>query len=246
MVSSGDFEEAVVIGIDGPIHESAAFIDGLAARVMAAYESQPPFAPMELVQLPAREATRTKAFYRRLFAEGANPTEAFRTLASEVLALWCEDEFDAPHVAYGGSPHNTDPAFDLISLSNVPDGFLLRLTQVKATEGNLQYECAEALRGFTALRDGAYDSELWNRIATAVAINGSPDRMEAQEAFQARQSWLYRVVAVHAGDRAESRILTRFAQEIAGPTRRRTLDRIEIVWGAFWSAVAARVYEQLI
>jgi hypothetical protein len=128
-----------------PLHMEEEFLDALAGFLMSRYEGSPISQPMVLRTVRFSSPSRTKHFYRRLFDNLGNPTQAFLTWASETLALWIESALDESLYAEAGVPHASDPAFDVLSI--IQDGSMprLRITQVKATETNLQANCSGAI-----------------------------------------------------------------------------------------------------
>ncbi len=227
-----------------PLHFESEFLDALAERMMDAYEAQQPYdatlvLPRELLQRP----NRTREFYYRLFNPDDTIKEYFRTWGSETLAVWMEESLDDAEFALGGDPHNADPVYDVLSIviegDDVPR---LRVTQVKATERNLQALCGEALSGFDSLERGRHDAELNARLTLLRSRSNLVSPYPLQELAYNRR---YRITAVHADDPDSFEMLTTFQQKIQGGIERRSVRLVEVDWPEFWDELGARVYARL-
>lgn len=242
-VNPGGFSEARVVTQSGvPLHAEEQFLDAFALRIMNRYESQPLDEPMEIPVEYLETPDRTKHFYRRLFDEQGAHTQAFITEASETLALWIEERLDNVLFAQGGVPHNSDPAYDVLAIVENDPHPRLRVVQVKATEGNLQGNCNEALVKFERLERGDYDAELSASIDLLVGQRRAPEGVIARELKVNR---LYRVTVVHTESRDALQIMTTFDQKVRGNVERRSARLVEIVWADFWVTISLRVYAQL-
>jgi hypothetical protein len=243
-VDPGEFFETRLLPVDPSQPElQSEFLDELALRLMASYESESA-ARLISLKISVPSPTRTLAFYKRLLDADGNPTRAFITLASEVLAGWIQEALENALVVEPGGPHNCDPGFDLVSLfgdSADPD---LLLTQVKATENQLQHNCSEALQGFKRLDAGDYDAELMNRLALLERTNRLPPLLKARDLLMSPNR-NYRITALHSEDRDQMLILTTYDEAIAGARRQRGACLFRIVWPPFWTELSARVHAQL-
>ena len=248
-IQSGSFTEAHLRTHSGqPIHGEAQLITELARLSMLRYESQPTATFLvvddrgEFLDRPEK----TKKFYRRLFDSDGGPTQDSITWVSETLALWMETSFEPVLFAEAGRPHDTDPAYDIISLiGGGSDEAQMRLVQVKATENRLQDNRSQALRRFGQLENGGYDPELLHRLCLLEELGRLPEGLQPRELLYDRER-RYRVTGIHSQDRNNLTILTTYAQVITGGIWRRSARLVHLSdWQAFWSAVSEVVYAQL-
>lgn len=241
-VNPGDFHEFRIETIDGKtFHLADGFIDSLALRLMHRYERQPVDTLLEIdAELDIPE--RTKHFYRRLFGADGQYTLDFVTIASETIGLWIEEKLEQVIYAYSGTPHNSDPAYDVLSIYEEEGTPRLRVVQVKATESELQRNCSTALAKFERLERGDYDAELSASLDLIIGQRQVPDGLIIRELKLNRR---YRVTVVHGQDRDGISILTTYNEKITGDTIRRSSMLVRIEWPNLWDEVARRIYAQL-
>lgn len=243
-VMPGNYSETKLITLSKrPLHQEKLFLDELAERVMQRYEGRTNIRTLVIPQQVLKTPNRTKRFYHLLFDTDGNCTQDFLTEASETLALWLEQSMDSVIYAEAGLPHNSDPAYDVLSIihdaTRTPR---LRVIQVKATENRLQKNCNEALAKFRRLEEGHYDAQLNARLELLADRKSVPETLDVGELMYELR---YRVVAVHSEDRDEIQILTTYEKSIAGEIERRSARLIQIDWPGFWEQLARRVYDQL-
>jgi len=242
-VDRGDFYESRVQAItDEPFHEMYGFVDAFALRLMDRYERQPVDTTLEIDPAYLDNPERTKHFYRRLFDKDGNHTQEFITIASETIGLWIEDSLEHVLYAYGGIPHNSDPAYDVLSIYDEEGTPRLRAVQVKATEEDLQANCNKALAKFEQLENGDYNAELSASIDLIVEHRRAPDGLIARELKLNRR---YRVTVVHGQERDGILIMTTYHEKIRGDPIRRSSVLMKIHWPNLWECIAGRVYAQL-
>lgn len=246
-VSEGDFLESRLIAHSGQdLHLVKDFIGLLADFVMDGYESQPSPNRLVLRGLTPDNPKRTKHFYRRLFDSSGCPTDDFRSWASESLALLIEEQLEAAVHSEGGSPHNNDPAFDIISLLSDPNGEIhLCIVQVKATQNALQKNANEAIHKFTRLESGDYDAELSARLELVAMKSPALKSIDFAELMY-RQGRRYKLTAMHEQDRAMIGILTLFDKRVPGARNRRRVRLIRVDWASFWDTLGDAVYAHLV
>jgi hypothetical protein len=245
-ISAGDFLEAALETHSAePLHAVDEILDDLSQLLMLRYEGLP-ISKLDLSSTHAHDpARRTRNHYRRLFDASGVPRLDFRTWASESLALWIESALAGAIYAEGGLPHGNDPAFDVLSICHDNAGRQkLRITQVKATEKNLQAQGGDAIQKFELLENGYYDAELSARLEMIKDRKESPTEMNVGE-LMFDPGRLYRVTILHADDRARIDLMTQYGQKIPGDTERRSLLLVEIEWGLFWQILSGKVYGQL-
>jgi hypothetical protein len=242
-VDRGDFHELHIKTVTGEsFHVTDGFVDALALRIMQRYESQPIDATLEIDAEYLDNPERTKYFYRRLFQDDGLYTLEFVTTASETIGIWVEERLEQTLIAHGGIPHNSTPAYDVLSVYEEEGKQRLRVVQVKATKDELQSNCSEALTKFELLERGYYDAELSACIDLIVGQRRAPKGLIARELKLNRR---YRVTAVHSQEREGISIMTTFSEKIQGNTIRRSCVLIKIDWHDFWEHVARRIYAQL-
>jgi hypothetical protein len=243
MISEGDFFDARLVSQSGkPLITEVEFIDELAERIMARYES---LRGQFLVIRPVRPAPdRTKSYYKRLFDPDTGAYgDSFRTLASETMTRWAEESLESAFHAQAGPLENNDPAFDVLSVVRLEnDELRLRVVQTKATKDNLQNQCTLAVNSFAKLEAGEYDAILHDRLIL-LEDKGVISSGMARELLTDERT--YRVTAFHAEDRDKIKVLTTYSSKLPGTPERRTARFVHIEWPSFWDALAARIFEQL-
>lgn len=242
-VPSGNFREFRLLSLSGlPYHEDEPLLNALALRIMERYESQPFDEPMELPAELIAAPNRTKHFYRRLFDQQKNPTQDFRTEASETLAEWVEERLFGARFTHRGTPHNNDPAFDVLSIFDEQDKLRLRVVQVKATQDQLQQNCNTTLTKFMRLEMGYYDPILNSHLHMIANHRSSPPGLKLRELLFGRH---YRVAVIHGEERDGIEIMTTFEDKIRGVLDRRSGILMQVSWMDFWHNLGQRVYDQL-
>jgi hypothetical protein len=240
----GDYWEARISHIDGiELHADDAFMDALALKVMDHYESvnaddETLFLPRTSVASP----TRTRWFYRSLFNDDGTSRSDFCTEASETLGLWIEQSLDGALYVRRGIPHNSDFAFDVLSIVREGDQTAVRIVQVKATRANLYDLCRKGAIKFGLLHDGKYTAVLKAQIDLMRRDRYAPDDIDYHALFLHRQ---YRIITIHEQDRDDVTLLANFGALIPGPSQYRTLRLVRVVWADFWEILASKVYAQL-
>jgi hypothetical protein len=241
-VPTGNYWEAHVTHVDAiDLHVDDAFMDALALKVMATYESENDddetlFLPGGIVVAP----DRNKEFYAPLFNADGSYKDEFLTEASETLGMWVEQTFGETVFVKRGGPFNNDFGFDVLSVVSPDDH--LRIVQVKATKENLYGNCRVAAAKLGELHRGKYASVLKAKLEAIRRDVRTPDDVDLNEIFLHRR---YRVIAVHEEDRAGVTLMTNFADEIPGDAAMRSLRLVRVVWKDFWETLARRIYEQL-
>jgi hypothetical protein len=245
-VQPGSFLETVLESHSGAaLHTEEEFLTHLAELIMQRYEGHPVCEIKSLPGVTAEQPRRNKHHYRRLFNASGGATLDFHTWASETLSLWIEKAlFGAIH-AEAGAPHSSDPAFDVLSIcrdaQTIPK---LMLTQVKATEKNVQAKSAEALSNFERLEFGHYDAEISTKLELIKFRKDSPSDIDFAELLYDPER-RYRVAVVHDTDPSGFSILTQFDRKVPGMPERRSVCLIRVAWPLFWETLGRKVYEQL-
>ena len=242
-VAAGDFVEVSLTPAVGV--SEVDFVEELAERVIATYQGEQPRGPFIALEAPEPEAaTRTKSFFQRLIDTQGNPTESFVTWASEALAHWVEESLGGATQSSMGPPHNSDPAFDVISVTFDGTAARLCVVQVKATESDLQGNASKAARRFARLERGDYDPELLNRLV--VMNERMPLPAAPRELLFDLPGRSYRVSGVHGQEREGLTVLTRYDQQVAGPRERRKALFMRVSdWDGFWQTLASAVHARL-
>ena len=245
-IDPGWFLEGSLTSIGSvPIEGVDPLIEELAFRLMLRYESQPVPHLLSLENVPLESPERTRAFYRRLILPDGTHTPYFETWASETLASWIEETFEATQCVDSGKPHASDPAYDIITLISVDGSFLLRLVQVKCTENNLGPNCNTALAKFKLIESGHYLSELKAQLTLLKDLGRLPTTVVPRDLLYDSAFW-YRVTALHGEDRNLVQIMTTCQERIPGEVSRRSARLIRIVnWSGFWSALSGKVHAHL-
>jgi hypothetical protein len=249
VISPGDFAEARLLTISGAeLRNELDFLRHLAMRLMDTYEGTQAgeLAALELHTEPERPE-RTRSFYHLLFETDGTPTDDFRTWASENVAAWLEESFDTPYRVSLNPPHNNEPGYDLIAAYDDVDSLpWIRLVQVKATQGNLRWNCNGALDGFKQLEAGDYNSRLNAKLHMMERTGDLPVGASARELVFDLDRRRYRVVAVHEEDRDTIQIMTTYDVKLPGERARRSARLVRVTgWQEFWMALGAIVYAQL-
>lgn len=248
VVDPGNFTEARLVSLSGrPLHEEVGFVEALADEFMARYEGQPTGSLLEYEDAAVIEQPeRTHEFYRHVLDADGNPLDDFQVWATESLATWMEEEFEAPLLVDCNRPHTNDPVYDVITLVSDTRGVpRLRLVQVKSTELNLQRECNVALDGFRTLESGKYYPHLWNRLRLLRRHPGWPKERTVRDLFY-DPSKCYRVTAVHSADRDAMDIMTTYSQKVDGDLARRSARLVHIAnWTEMWRTLAGAVNQRL-
>jgi hypothetical protein len=246
LITPGDFLEASLTTVSGaPIESQDELLCEWAGRLMLRYESQP-IAPTLVLNADLLECPhRTKHFYRRLFDSDGSPTQHFLTWASETLAHWMEHTFEGVYLAEG-SIADQEPGYDIICLYlDDSDSPRLHLTQVKATQHELQRNCNDALEKFRRLDNGDFDRELLSRLRLLHDLGRMPTGSQPAEVLYA-PGRSYRVTALHSQDRTAIHIMTTYSERIPGQPKRRTARMIYIAdWPQLWNKLARILYAQL-
>lgn len=243
----GDFTEARLLTRAGePVDSEARFTFELSTRVLARYESVPVPTLLSLEQVQLESPSRTKHFYRRLFDGQGAHTPEFVTWASESLVVWMEQTLENNLHVRGGDPHNSDPAFDALGIfTDESDVVRMRLIQVKATESQLQSNCAAAVVKFGRLVKGDYDSELTAKLQLLEEAGNLPPGVSARELMYDPER-RYRTSVLHAEDRDSIALMTRYDQYVPGAIWRRSARFVPLKsWDSFWEKLAEVAYAQL-
>jgi hypothetical protein len=248
-IDPGDFLEARLETLSGEaVHNQAELIRELATRSMLRYESVPT-GPALVLDLSAflERPERTQEFYRRLFNADGQATQDLLTWVSETLALWLEESFEPLLIfADGGRPHDTEPAYDVVSLVVDENQVTrLRLVQVKATKNQLQTRCSQALQKFRKLEAGDYDAELLSRLRLLEERGRIPPTVNPRELLNDPRR-RYRVTCLHGEKRDEIGILSLYSEAIPGERQRRSARLVFVEeWNEFWKRVSDEIYAQL-
>ena len=214
----------------------------LAARIMSRYESLD--STLLVLDAAKKPHSRSRDFYGRLLDPSGAPTEQFVSFGSEILVEWAEEALEESAVSRAGTPHNTDPAFDVLSVYGDEESELA-VVSVKATESNATARAAEAVRKLGRLHDSAYDAELMARLRLMKDKGLLPPGADVEGLFLGPR--IYRVSVVHADPADRSNLATRFSALVPGPTRSRSARLMRLAeWKRFWSAVAEVVHAQLV
>lgn len=243
VVEPGSFLEYQVKTISGkPFGLVGNFVDAFALRLMQRYESQPVDVTLEIAAGYLTSPDRTRDFYSRLFRLDGQYTPDFVTIASETMGLWIEETLEGILLVHCGIPHNSDPAYDVLSIYEEEGVSRLRVIQVKATESELQNNCNVALAKFEQLEKGTYDAELSASLDLLLRQRQAPDGLVARDLKLNRR---YRVTVVHGQNRDGISIMTTYDKKVRGDVIRRSGMLIRIDWPDLWEQVARRVYAQL-
>lgn len=243
----GRFLESSISPIGGDaIEDINSFLEALASRLMLRYESKPIPQFLTIQNVSPVPPDRTKQFYRRLIRPDGTHTPYFETWATETLGEWIEETFE-PLVCIGsGSPHGSDPAYDIITLIDGVSSPVLRLVQVKSTENYLGANCNLALAKFEKLRNGAYLAELLSDLTMLKDKMLLPSTVKPRELIYDPNT-RYRVTAFHGQNRASRQIMRTYESRIPGDLNLRSARLLRIQnWSTFWSNLSRIVHAQLI
>lgn len=232
----------------GPIHEELDFLQHLAELTMQRNEIGIGKNPVTISNSGALNPRRTKHHYRRLFTKengSVKPTQDFITEASESLGLWLEWTRTNNLYAEGGFPHNTDPAYDVLSIiiddANVPR---LQVVQVKATKRGVHNHTGNAISKFEELEKGYFDSELSCRLELLERNGSSPGVNVADLLFDRERR--YRVTLIHGLPTNQFQILSTYDSKIKGTAERRSAYLIRADFDQLWKILGKVVYGQLV
>ena len=211
--------------------------------VRSKYESKPIPKYLTLLNVTPAPPGRTKHFYRRLIHAGGAHTPYFETWASETLGEWIEETFETLLCVWPGSPHGSDPAYDIITLFDEGTSTVLRLVQVKSTENYLGPNCNLAL---AKLKNGEYLAELLSDLTMLKIQMNLPSTVILRDLIY-DSNRRYPVTAFHSENRASKQIMTTYQNRIPGDVdiRSARLLRIEN-WSEFRSALSRMVHAQLV
>ena len=239
--TAGEYLLATVVVNPGMSLHDEGFIRELAQRIMSRYESL----DSALLVLEAEKPdSRSRAFYARLLDPSGKPTEQFISFGSEILVEWAEEALEQSAASRGGTPHNADPAFDVLSVYG-DEEFELAVVSVKATESNATERAAEAVRKLGTLHASGYDAELMARLRLMNDKGLLPPGSDVNGLFLGPR--IYRVSVVHANPADQSNLATRFSALVPGPPRSRSVRLTRLAeWKRFWSEVAEVVNAQLV
>ena len=226
------------------LHTIDSFIEALALKIMEQYESiNHEEDNLEVLDPELLEPVeRTKKFYYRLFDDDGNCTCAFRTEASETLAMWIEYDLSGAVAGYRGRMHNNDPVFDGISIIPVGDTYALRIVQVKATKSRLQPECSGAILRFRDLLAHECDAELTYVLSLIERKVRAATGMRTRDI---RNELHFRVTALSQPSLNTGGILTTYDSHVSGEPAQRTFCLVPVQWDKFWEELARVVYEKL-
>lgn len=245
-VNDGDFTQAQISLRSGhDFHEDDAFLQELAERGMAHYESMHtrPRATRNLSASALESPGSTRWHYRRWFEANGKYTQDFVTEMSETLVCWLEGELPDTIYCKRFSPHNKIPALDVLSIVEKGETQFVRMVQVKATDDNIQSQCSEAISKFEKLFQGYYDSEIaaeFEIVENDIRVPGIVRLANLRD-----NGRLYRVTVIHGCDRNGIRIMTLFAAKIPGGYEVRSAHLLQVIWPDFWSKLASIVYAKL-
>lgn len=248
MVDSGKYFRCEVETRSGfPLYREREFLELLAELTMQRYETGMVTKPVTLPQPGTPNPRRTKHFYRRLFKEEfgiIKPDLNLITEASESLGLWLEWTRENTLFAEGGTPHNSDPAYDVLSIvtddSNAPR---LQVVQVKATKRNVSRHANDAITKFEELENGLFDAELSCRLELLSSKGALFGMSGADLLFDPERR--YRVTLIHGLPHNQFQILTTFDEKIAGVAERRSAYLIRTDFDELWNALREIIYGQL-
>jgi hypothetical protein len=164
------------------------------------------------------------------------------------MAGWLEDAQPDVITYSQGTPHNADPAYDILTVIEVGGNeYAVRFIQVKATESNAQSRCSEAVRKFKALESGEYEPQIAAALDLLERREPLCSLMEPGELFDVvyRSDHRYRVTVIHGEPVTGIQLLTRFHRAIPGPVDRRSGQMVQVEWEHFWQKLGRRVYAQL-
>lgn len=241
-MSPGEYFLAAVAAKRGTTLHEDGFIRELAERIMSRYESLD--STLLVLDITQKPPTRSRRFYRRLIDPSGAPTEEFVSFGSEILVEWAEEALEHSAASRAGGPHNTDPAFDVLSVYG--DGkFELGLVSVKATENYATARTAQAVRKLARLHASEYDAELMARLRLLSDMGLLPPGSDVDGLFLGAR--IYRVSVVHAKPSDQSSLATRFSELVPGPRRSRSVRLTRLAeWKRFWAEVAEVVHAQLV
>jgi hypothetical protein len=249
LVDRGHYWRCEVVTISGrPLHKEEVFLKHLAELTMQRYEIGVGSNPVVLPDPGSPNPRRTKHHYRRLFLEAngrTEPTQEFITHASESMGVWLEWSRSNNVYAEGGFPHNSDPAYDVLSIvtddANSPK---LQVVQVKATKDWVHNHANDAIAKFEELEKGYFDAELSSRLELLESKRALPGVNVAELLFDLDRR--YRVTLVHGLTNDQFELLTTYDSKIKGSAERRSAFLIRTDFDELWNALGKIVYGQLV
>ena len=250
LVSAGEYTRSHVSTLSGmPLHLEKAFLIHLAEIFMQRYESREIKFPLVISDSDEVNRKRTKHFYRRLFCQtedGMGITQEFITHASESLTWWLEMSHESVLFADGGKPHNSDPAYDTLTILDDGEGNVrLRVVQAKATRANTSQNASEAIAKFADLELGLYDADLSSSLEL-IQQRGVIPGIDVGELLFDVANRRYRIVIVHGREDNDFHVLGGFANRISGPVERRSAVLVKIDFDLLWSSLGEIIYDKLV
>lgn len=233
IATKGDFERW-----DLPLKSSSDQVGLLyefGKRVVNTYLA--PFEAMQLLALP-KESLSWGKVTRRLFDSNGNVSDLFVRFAGEVLAAWAEESYTSHEIARPPRPHDSTPAFDVITIKRDNEKLYAYFVQAKTTESNIHDNASDAAQKFGKLERGDYYVELAAALEEIAARRPNDEEKRAiLRAIIDPSVRRYRIVVTH-GDAPPETVLTKFYEYVAGERVRRAASFFQLPdWANAWRIV---------
>lgn len=233
IATNGDFErwDLTLISEKNQLE----FLREFGRRVVSAYLA--PLRVMPLLALPLGSLSLPQ-ITKRLFDSSGNVSEIFLRFAGEVLAAWAEESYTSREIARPPKPHDSTPAFDIITIEREDNRLYVYFLQAKTTESNIHHNANDAVQKLGKLERGDYYVELAAVLEEIAARRASYwEKRAILKALYDRSVRRYRIVVTH-GDTPPARVLTKFDEHVRGDRVRRAANFFQLPdWGNAWRTI---------
>jgi len=233
IATKGDFERWDLLL--GSAKDHPEFLREFGRRVVRAYLE--PFRVMPLLALPL-ESLSLPQITRRLFDSSGSISEVFLRFAGEVLAAWAEESYTSREICRPPKPHDSTPAFDVITIEREHNGLYVHFLQAKTTESNVHDNANDAARKFGNLEQGHHYVELAAALEEIAARRVSHwERRAILRALIDQSVRRYRIVVTH-GNAPPATVLSNFDQHVVGQRARRAANFFQLPdWTNAWRTI---------
>jgi hypothetical protein len=182
---------------------------------------------------------------KRLFDSSGNVSDLFVRFAGEVLAAWSEESYTSRVIARSPKPHDSTPAFDLITVEREDGKLYVHFLQAKTTESNIHNNANDAAQKFGKLERGDYYIELAAALEEIAARRPSYGEKRAiLRALIDRSVRRYRIVVIH-GDVPPATVLSKFDEHVGGDRVRRAANFFQLPdWTNAWQTIGEGAFAE--
>jgi len=176
-----------LITLDGrPADQQPEFLSQLGELIMGYATSDNPdldYVFRTRYRIPDIELQRlqSRSLRRLLAVDNHGICYNLKSFVGECLAHWIHVSFDEPFAITSPRAYSSEPAFDLVSISNEAEGLQTKCIQAKTTSGRAGSEISGAITKYERLHTGLYQFELMNELTMLMHIPNVRTRLMGRD-----------------------------------------------------------------